>query len=167
MSNTVHITHPRNVSVKSRKNFVRWRWRSSHLWSAMPGQGKSRTLVRALTISLWSSGSSFKWFKLEYNSVNSFSFQIDGGLTVPVSVHRKWEAEWTNFKRAGEASACWFSFKTGDTATIILEVRSLHWGSKVGSFRAKLWSCDSQWHQALSAAKAWACLKCKWNTGWP
>lgn len=154
------------VSVKSLKNLVRCRCRSSHLWSGMPGQGSIKTLLKAFTINLWSSGSNFKWFKQEYKSVNSLSFQIDGGRTVPVKVQRKWAAEWTNFNLFLEP--WWSSLITGETATMILEVRSLHWGSKVGSLRARLCKCESQWHQAFKAAKACECLKIKtlkhnWN----
>lgn len=47
------LVYPRNVSVKSLKNFAKCLCLSSQRWSIMPGQGNSKTLVSAFTISLY------------------------------------------------------------------------------------------------------------------
>ena len=62
------------VPVKSWRNFVRCRLRSSHRWSCIPGHGNNKTLDKARTIRRWSSRSgSSRRGKSLYSSVNSYT----------------------------------------------------------------------------------------------
>lgn len=135
----------RNGALMDRKNLDKCFCRSSHLWSGSPGQGKSKTLARARMTKRLASDSRFRSPMDEYRSVNSLSFQMDGGRTVPVRVTRKWAAEWT---RAGE-SRCRM---TGPMVRTIAEVKSLHKVSWWVSEEAMAWSWANQWHQAFKDA---------------